>query len=91
MASETLADLAALADDLPAREVATYEVCNVLRVSRAIVGAAIARLESRGAHFRRDYPDPSDAFLGRFVFRGRRPGVRRVAATPYTAGSVSTP
>ena len=70
LATETLTDLARLADDLPARNVATYEVVNVLRVSRAIVTAAIARLESRGAHWRGDYPERSDAFLGRFVLRG---------------------
>jgi len=70
LAAETLGDLTRLADDLPARDVATYEVVNLLRVSRAIVTAAIARLESRGAHTRRDYPDRSDAFLGRFVLRG---------------------
>ena len=70
LATETLTDLARLADDLPARTVATYEVVNVLRVSRAIVTAAIARLESRGAHSRRDYPERSEAFLGRFVLRG---------------------
>ena len=70
MASETLRDLSRLADDLPAREVATYEVCNLLRVSRAIVASAVTRMESRGAHTRRDYPERSDAFLGRFVLQG---------------------
>jgi L-aspartate oxidase len=68
--AETLADLARLAQDLPARTIATYEVCNVLRVARGIVAAAIARVESRGAHTRRDHPHPSDALLGRFVLRG---------------------
>jgi succinate dehydrogenase/fumarate reductase flavoprotein subunit len=70
LASETLADLANLAADLPPRTVETYEVCNLLRVSRSIVAGATARLESRGAHARRDYPESSDAFLGRLAFRG---------------------
>jgi L-aspartate oxidase len=69
MAAETLADLAKLSTDLPAREVATYEVNNVLRVARAIVASAFARLESRGSHTRSDYPEPSDALLGRLVHR----------------------
>jgi L-aspartate oxidase len=69
-AGETLADLAALAEDLPAREMATYEVTNLLRVSRMIVASALAREESRGAHTRSDFPDPDDAWLGRLVVRG---------------------
>jgi succinate dehydrogenase/fumarate reductase flavoprotein subunit len=69
MAAETLADLAKLSTDLPARETATYEVNNVLRVARAIVASAFARLESRGSHTRADYPEPSDALLGRLVHR----------------------
>ena len=49
LAAETLADLAELGEDLPAREIATYEVINLLRVSRVIVAAALAREESRGS------------------------------------------
>jgi L-aspartate oxidase len=71
-ADETLRELGLLAADLPARIPATYEVCNVLRVARAIVSSALARLESRGSHFRRDYPKSSDDYLGRFVTRGGR-------------------
>jgi L-aspartate oxidase len=73
LAAQTLADLAGLADDLPARSVATYEVLNVLRVARAIVANATARVESRGAHWRSDYPNTSDVFRGRFVVRSKRP------------------
>ena len=70
VASETLTDLADLAIDLPARSQASYEVIDLLRVSRAIVAAAVARLESRGAHYRADYPEPLDSMRGRFVVRG---------------------
>lgn len=70
MAAETLADLATRADDLPAREIATYEVVNLLRVSRAIVAAALAREESRGSHTRSDFPGADDAWLGRLVIEG---------------------
>jgi len=55
-ASETLARLSPLAGTLPSRAMATYEVRNLLRVSREIVATALARLESRGSHTRRDFP-----------------------------------
>jgi L-aspartate oxidase len=70
LAADTLADLAALAEDLPARQIATYEVINLLRVSRMIVAAARAREESRGAHTRGDMQYTHDAWLGRLVVRG---------------------
>jgi len=70
VAAETLADLTALATDLPARSQASYEVIDLLRVSRAIVAAASARTESRGSHFRADYPEPFAGMLGRFIVRG---------------------
>jgi L-aspartate oxidase len=70
LAAATLSDLALLGEDLPARRVATYEVLDVIRVSRAIVDAADAREESRGSHTRRDFPDTSDDMRGRFVLRG---------------------
>jgi L-aspartate oxidase len=71
-AGVTLADLQPLGDELPARAVSSYEVRNVLRVARGIVAAAIARDESRGAHYRSDHPDLDDARLGRFVLVGGR-------------------
>ncbi|MDQ6855303.1 MAG: L-aspartate oxidase [Actinomycetota bacterium] len=44
------------------------EVRNLVAVSSALVSAALARMESRGTHTRLDYPEPSSALLGRFVF-----------------------
>jgi succinate dehydrogenase/fumarate reductase flavoprotein subunit len=41
-----------------------------LRVSRAIVASATERTESRGSHTRRDFPEPDDELLGRFVSFG---------------------
>jgi L-aspartate oxidase len=46
------------------------EVRNLVSVSSALVDAALARTESRGTHTRLDYPEPSSALLGRFVFGG---------------------
>jgi L-aspartate oxidase len=70
LASETLADLASLAEDLPSRQPGTYEAMNLARVARAIVAAATAREESRGSHTRTDHPDTSDAYAGRFLVAG---------------------
>ena len=70
MAADTLADLAPLADDLPARQIATYEVINLLRVSRAIVAAALAA-RSRAARTRAaTFPAPTTRWLGRLVVQG---------------------
>jgi L-aspartate oxidase len=44
------------------------EEANLLAVSTILVRAATARRESRGTHNRSDHPDPSPAFLGRFVY-----------------------
>jgi L-aspartate oxidase len=70
VAAETLAELAALAEELATRTVPACEVLNLARVSQAITTAATAREESRGAHTRADFPETSDAFLGRIVLRG---------------------
>ena len=69
-AARALAGLAGVAESLPVRAQSTCEVLNVARVARAIVAAAAAREESRGAHTRRDFPDSSDDFLGRLVISG---------------------
>jgi L-aspartate oxidase len=58
-AAKELAGMAGAAD---------AEVRNLVTVSRALVDSARARTESRGTHTRLDFPDPSSAFLGRFMF-----------------------
>jgi len=81
-ASASIADLSRIAHASPVRSIESYEVIDLLRVSRAIVASAAQRTESRGAHTRREYPEQSDAQLGRLVTRGgaepvlvSRPGV----------------
>ena len=37
-----------------------FEARNVLEVARLITRSALARLESRGAHYRTDYPETDD-------------------------------
>lgn len=38
-----------------------YEALNIVLVGRLVVDAALAREESRGAHYRADFPDPGPA------------------------------
>jgi fumarate reductase flavoprotein subunit len=52
---------------------------NLVLVSRAIVAAATARVDSRGAHYRTDFPDASDLASSRYTcvdLRGGRINVR---------------
>ena len=46
-----------------------YELRNLLVVGWALATAALARQESRGTHTRLDFPDRSNALLGRFFQR----------------------
>jgi L-aspartate oxidase len=61
--SRALASLAEIRSD-------DAEVANLHAVSVALVGAALAREESRGTHTRVDFPEMSPELLGRFVFAG---------------------
>jgi L-aspartate oxidase len=47
----------------------SYELANMVLVGRLMAEAALIREESRGAHFRSDFPHPSDAWLKHVVFR----------------------
>ena len=52
-----------------------WEVANMLLVCRLIVESALMRTESRGAHFREDYPDRDDErWLARIVHASNRIG-----------------
>jgi L-aspartate oxidase len=54
------ATLAARKATLPAPGTrAEHELANLLLVGRMVVEAALLRRESRGAHYRRDYPEPA--------------------------------
>ncbi|MGH1565518.1 L-aspartate oxidase [Mumia sp. DW29H23] len=57
-AADTLAGWTAAVDGTTA----AYEDANLLEVARVVVMAALAREESRGAHFRSDHPDRDPAF-----------------------------
>jgi L-aspartate oxidase len=46
-----------------------YELCNMVLVGRLLIEAALIREESRGAHFRADFPQPSAAWEKHIIFR----------------------
>jgi L-aspartate oxidase len=49
------------------------EITNLLTVARLVTTAATIRTESRGAHFRRDFPHPSTHWSQELFFEGLRP------------------
>jgi L-aspartate oxidase len=63
------------------------ELGNALLVARSVVRAAMARTESRGAHFRSDFPHPSECWRQSIVFDGER----MLRPHPVVASLVSSP
>jgi L-aspartate oxidase len=51
----------------------SQELRNLLTTGRLVTQAALVRQESRGSHFRTDFPHPSDAWLHHLVFRKGAP------------------
>jgi L-aspartate oxidase len=47
------------------------ELCNLTLLGRLMAEAALIREESRGAHFRSDYPQPAEKWRRRITFRNR--------------------
>ena len=58
---EIQAALASCGGSEPARLLEAVEAENMCLSARAVVEAALMRTESRGAHYRTDYPEPDDA------------------------------
>jgi L-aspartate oxidase len=53
----------------PGHDRASHELANMLLAGRLMAEAALAREESRGAHYRTDFPEPRDAWLRHITFR----------------------
>lgn len=54
-------------------EIGGFELQNMLTVSMLLCEAALARKESRGAHFRKDFPASSDDWRGHIEFTRGKP------------------
>jgi L-aspartate oxidase len=62
---DTAAVLAAL--DHAGTGTEAWELANLLTVASVLVAAAYARTETRGCHWREDFPEPDDTWLGHLV------------------------
>jgi len=61
------ADLAGLGARHGPANLAAWEATNLVTVASALVAAARRREETRGCHWREDFPEASDAFRGHFL------------------------
>jgi L-aspartate oxidase len=61
------------------------ETRNLLDLARVLVTAALAREESRGAHFRTDFPEPSVAFQHSLIYQ--RSGPHEISGCPMSGPS----
>ena len=51
----------------PRRAPPTWEATNLVTVASALVAAALRREETRGCHWREDFPEARDAWLGHLL------------------------
>ncbi|WP_432833958.1 L-aspartate oxidase [Dactylosporangium sp. CA-092794] len=64
---EAMQALTKLSLDRAAANVAAWEATNLLTVASALVSAAAPRQETRGCHWREDFPAASDVYRGHFL------------------------
>jgi L-aspartate oxidase len=62
---QTLSELSKLTSEQP--EIQSWEASNLHLLATAIVNSALTRKESRGSHWRSDYPNISDEWLCRIT------------------------
>jgi L-aspartate oxidase len=75
-AHEALAELGAQGRDKPGAD--AWQASNLHLVASAIVTAALAREETRGSHWRDDFPRARDAWLGHLVLSLDQDGLHPV-------------
>jgi L-aspartate oxidase len=54
----------------PTTDRPSHELADLLLCARLVTEAALLRQESRGAHFRSDFPAPREEWRRHIVFRG---------------------
>jgi succinate dehydrogenase / fumarate reductase flavoprotein subunit len=62
----------------------TFELGNMIKTAEVIVGSALQREESRGAHFRRDFPERNDASWLRHTLVSQTPKGLQFTYKPVT-------
>lgn len=67
-AAKVLTELSA--SSFSGNPVETAELSNLVLLGESLLAAALAREESRGAHYRSDFPETSPEFAARLVFSG---------------------
>jgi L-aspartate oxidase len=82
--ARTLAHLATRSTD--DADVSAWETTNLLTVSTALVAAAAAREETRGSHWREDFPDRDDEHWARHIDVTLQQGTPRLVVQPVLTG-----
>ena len=85
--ARALADLAVRTTD--GADVSAWETTNLLTVSTALLAAAAAREETRGSHWREDFPDRDDEHWARHVDVTLHAGVPDLALQPVLSGALA--
>lgn len=85
--ARALADLAMRTTD--GADVSAWETTNLLTVSTALLAAAAAREETRGSHWREDFPDRDDLHWARHVDVTLDAGVPDLALQPVLTGALA--
>ncbi len=65
--AETMTELRALGEKRASAKNVNWEAANLLTVASALVAAASLRAETRGCHWREDFPDADPAWLGHLL------------------------
>ena len=92
-AKEKLAFWANVVQDLAPKDARSFELLNMLTVAHLATTSALAREESRGVHYRDDFPEQLDDWRCHTLLRAQLEGDRAIGAEPShePVGKVSVP